>query len=759
MAYPDAGSTVGQSINGNVQRVAAAGGNINETHFHHHFGLNKSDTDQTQETSGSLEIRSIGVKITGLNSWHTAMIIGGGVALGGVAIGGCAYFGCELLNLIREVVAVFGSLVVQASCGSLELLIFTKDKKSKQNFMNDLLSNRITDKIKDIVGDIQESIRVEVISIGAVIATNEEFLKLQKHLKAKQKKMLWKIDNDCKSSLIDMCCTLPIFQNTSRIIVEYVSAEDAADYLKCVMQNCEFYVSPTKFPHLNKQGFLSKHRNFADFLKTQQSQPDLQNKVIRIVKSLNDDETISSKLWDISDLLTVNPRHFPGDCDWVLRNLSKITKSLVFAKEFEIAKDLLVWMTSMLNNFSHGKKISWFWFLLKLANWFVFSFRVNYNYRRELHDEICSQACAIVELDCYYLPLFLPSQYVDCENLTYFITILLKQKSKPALALATNLAKQLILKRDFWLQPWHHYTYVSSGISNFFDALQQSLHILRNKQLKFVVHGLSSIIPKNLFLAIKLDIFEDLLYALNEGGSFLKFPLENVFSRKRSFFHIVNALLNCSEQSYKSSLENYSFSHNLSRQKCVSNLNIILYKIVYLINNQWQPQGVSAVELSEIILRAHFSSNSLQTRDVTLKKFYYDAIGLFKDAEIASSPDSCIEIYDHAKIVFNYPRSTSEFVKIHDLLKMLSRCKIFPAQIRDLRFKIQALIYRVKAASNPIIEFSQQLVMLIVKLNASKNKKGHEFLKLGLTHKWLESIFTAEVPTLRPATRQDLLAH
>ena len=161
-----------------------------------------------------------------------------------------------------------------------------------------------------------------------------------------------------------MCSTLPIFQNKSKMIVEYISPKHASDYLDCASHDCEFYVLQSEFLHLNEHRFLAKHPNFVEFIKTQKNHPDLQNKVIQIVKSLTKDETISSKLWKINDLLTIDPKYFPGDCDRVLRNLSKITKSLVFMKAFEGAKDLLFWMIGLLNNLPRDKKISWFCFVL-----------------------------------------------------------------------------------------------------------------------------------------------------------------------------------------------------------------------------------------------------------------------------------------------------------------------------------------------------------------------------------------------------------
>ena len=209
-ASSGAGSSIAQRVNGNVQRVFAARGNI-EIH-------------QVQQTTGSLEIRPFGLKITGLNSWHTTMIIGGGILLSG-------YFGDKVLNIVKDVVVAYDSPVVEVRPGSLELLI----RKSQQRFLKDLLSNSISANIKSTVGDVESDIRIEVTCIGDVIATGEECSKLQKHLRTKQKKMQWKVEHDCKSSLMDMCCTLPMFQNKSRMIDEYISPKDASDYFECAM--------------------------------------------------------------------------------------------------------------------------------------------------------------------------------------------------------------------------------------------------------------------------------------------------------------------------------------------------------------------------------------------------------------------------------------------------------------------------------------------------------------------------------------------
>ena len=742
MAQSDAGSSIAQSIDGNVQRVIAAGGNI-EIH-------------QGEQTTGSLEIRCIGLKMTGLKPWHFGMLIGGGIVLSG-------YFGFEVLNIIKDLVAAYCSPVVQASCGSLELLIFIKDKKSKQRLLKDLLSNNISSKIKSVVGIVESDIRVEVTCIGAVIATSEEFSKLQKHLRTKQKKMQGKVEHDCKSSLIDVCCTLPIFQNKSRMIVKHISPKDASDYLECAMHDCEFYVLQTEFLQLSKRGFLAEHRNYVDFTKTLQSHPGLQNKVIRIVKSLTRDEAFSSKLSKINDLLTIDPRHFPGDCDWVLRNLSKITKGLMFEKTFEVAKDLLVWMIRLLNNLPLDKTISWFYFVSKLANWFVFSYDENRKYSWKLENELRLQAESIkVDLNVLFFPMFFIEYMI--KDATSSITFLLEQKSKSAFALAAYLAKQLTLKPFF--PSWRFgIMYFGSEILKFLDALQQCQNKLRHKQFKLFVDFLNKILKKS-FLELKLRMLRE---TENEIHHYFPqyFEILSYFSRKysnisiiqqyflypfdRLFSHLVNTLLKCSEQSYKFSIANKNFFRIQHPQRNVSSLQITSFQIIHLINSQWKPQAVSAVELSELILQAYFIHNSLETRHEKLDNFYFDAIRLFKDAELAPRSESLFEIFKHGRIVLDHPKFTSrsDFAKLHEFLEMLSQGKIPFCQISKLRFKIHELIKNVQTAFDPFIEFSQGLEIL-VKHTTRLMESSSQLWETGPAPEKLQSIDTIDVLGLKP---------
>ena len=748
MAQSDASFNIDQNIGENVQKVITAGRDMHENQHHHYHFPSTSPTNydnKGEQTTGSLEIRCIGLKMTGLKPWHFGMLIGGGIVLNG-------YFGFEVLNIIKDLVAAYGSPVVQASCGSLELLIFVKDKKSKQRLLKDLLSNNISSKIKSVVGIVESDIRVEVTCIGAVIATIEEFSKLQKHLRTKQKKMQWKVEHDCKSSLMDMCCTLPIFQNEFRMIVEHIYPKDASDYLECAMQGCELHVSQTEFLHLNKLGFLAKHRNYVDFTKTQQSHPGLQNKVIRIVKSLTKDEAFSSKLWKISDLLRIDPRHFPGDCDWVLRNLSKITKGLMFEKTFEVAKDLLVWMIRLLNNLPRDKAISRIYFVSKLAYRFIFSFDDSIKYRGELANELQFQAKSI-KLDYNLNVLHFPMRYINSKDVFMLITSLLKQKSKSALALAIYFAKQLMLN-PFFLSRSFEIAYFDSETLRFLDALHQCQNKLRHKQFKLFVDFLNKIISKNSILKFKLDI----LRKTETENEILGYFPENilmilnffVYRFDRLCSHVVNTLLKCSEQSYKFSIANKNFFRIQHPRKNVSSLQIASFKIIHLINSQWKPQAVSAVELSKLILQAHFSNNSLETRHEKLENFYFDATNLFKNAELA-----LFEIFKHGQIVLDHPKFTSrsDFAKLHEFLEILSSGKIPLGlyQFLMLRFDIRELIKKVKTAFDPFVEFSQQLEMLIEHTTRSMESSG-QLWETGPAQEKLQSFDTSttEVPGSKP---------
>ena len=293
---------------------------------------------------------------------------------------------------------------------------------------------------------------------------------------------------------------------------------------------------------------------------------------------------------------------------------------------------------------------------------------------------------------------------------------MLKQKSKSALALAAYLANQLTLK-PFFLSWRFEIMCVDSEILKFLNALQQCQNKLRHKQFQFFVDFLIKIISKESFLELKLRTLRE------TGNELLGLPhyfqigaLSFFFSSDRWWFSdVVNTLLKCSEQIYKFSIANKNFFRIQHPQRNVSSLQITLFKIIHLINSRCKPQAVSAVELSEFILQAHFSNNSLETRHEKLENFYFDAINLFKDAELAPRSESLFEIFKHGQIVLDHPKFTSrsDFAKLHEFLEILSRGKISFDQISMLRFKIRELIGKVETASDLFIEFSQGLEMLV----------------------------------------------
>ena len=239
--------------------------------------------------------------------------------------------------------------------------------------------------------------------------------------------------------------------------------------------------------------------------------------------------------------------------------------------------------------------------------------------------------------------------------------------------------------------------------------------MLRDKQMNLFIDFLNKIISKNLFLNMKLDLLRRTVVALRTDDHFL-ILFRDPFAYDSSFSEILHTLqLKCSEQSYKSSIENKYFSRIQHQQKDVSNLQIILLKIIHLINCQWQSQAVSAVKLSEVIFRAHLSNNLLQARDKNLDNFYFDVMRSFEEAEFVFKSDSFFEIFEHEQIVLDHPKSTScsEFAKLHDFIKILLQGEITSSQILNLQIKVQVLIAKVETASDPFIEISQGLHMLI----------------------------------------------
>ena len=63
----------------------------------------------------------------------------------------------------------------------------------------------------------------------------------------------------------------------------------------------------------------------------------------------------------------------------------------------------------------------------------------------------------------------------------------------------------------------------------------------------------------------------------------------------------------------------------------------------------------------------------------------------------------------------DHPKSTScsDFAKLHDFIKILLQDEITSSQILNLQIKVQVLIAKVETASDPFIEISKELHMLI----------------------------------------------
>ena len=411
----------------------------------------KNDENQDKQTV-VFELRCFGLKIlhiTGLNQWAAT-------ALGGVTIGATYFFA---LNLIEKLATAVGALVVHASCGSLDFLVYTKDNESKQMLIENLLSKTLLAEIQAIVGGKEkEKIEVKLTRVGAVIVTAEELAKLEKHMKAKQKAVQWKIENDCKGSILNFCCTLPIFQNKSRIIMQDVLPNDEADYLECMKHNLELddaESTDTKSFRLRKIGFLAQHYNYRHFVKTLNHHPSLQKEVYGIVMSLAEDQTISTRLCTISDLLAINPKLFPGDCEWILRNLTKVVKSFVFAKKFNVAKDLLVWMIRLLPNVADDRKKSWCLFLLKVSFWFIWFDRSLHNdFAEKLLEEFLANTSEEVLSDITRavldrpITVGLPELFFKfCDLIQY----LLEDDTKVALKFVTLLAQEIVMRENFYL--------------------------------------------------------------------------------------------------------------------------------------------------------------------------------------------------------------------------------------------------------------------------------------------------------------------
>ena len=551
------------------------------------FNIHPKNVENQDKQTAVFELRCFGLKITGLNPWAAT-------ALGGVSIGATYFFG---LSLIEKLATAVGALVVHASCGSLDLLVYTKDNESKQMLIENLLSKTLLAEIEAIVGGKgKEKIEVKLTRVGAVIVTAEELANLEKHMKAKQKAVQWKIENDCRGSMLDFCCTLPIFQNKSRIIIQDVLPNDETDYLECIKHNLELdhaESADTKSFQLRKIGFLAKHSNYRHFVTTLEHHPSLQRKVNAILKSLAEDQTISTRLCTISDLLAIDPKLFPGDCEWVLRNLTKVVKSFVFAKEFNVAKDLLVWMIRLLPNVVNDRKKSWFLFLLKVSLWFIcFDRLLHNNFSKKFLEEFLANTSEQVLSDMtrmvfrlaiarsYFLSLLF-SEFYD------LVEYLLKENTKVALNLITFLAQEKI-KRDYF-SCWVPVKWI---VSRFLNIFHLSITKSRYKQLisltKLLIHYIRN-----------LSSFRDSFRNRYKLKFFLKDLM--ILSKMMTFYCI--------------------------KKKDVE-LTSTLFKLLRLLSEECMLPLVNDKQLSELLLFSNKRFSQLSDGNCDIEKFYLNAVKL-----------------------------------------------------------------------------------------------------------------------------------
>ena len=162
-----------------------------------------------------MEIRCFGIRIPDWQPWHTGLsiagatvlgtvVVNGTIFLGGLAIEGTIHLGSEALNLVKRIIEVVASRDAVLFCaqpGSLELLVFTENEKSKQNMIGYFLSNDLNTGIQSCFGESPQT-KVELTKLGAVIATENEFLKLKNIMKKKLKVVQQKIQNNRKATMM-----------------------------------------------------------------------------------------------------------------------------------------------------------------------------------------------------------------------------------------------------------------------------------------------------------------------------------------------------------------------------------------------------------------------------------------------------------------------------------------------------------------------------------------------------------------------------
>ena len=529
--------------------------------------------------------------------FHTTMAIASGTILGL----GYIYLRVQELEVSKLAIQCcasnLNSCPYAADNGSLEITLFTKDEESKQELIESLLSNSLPSKLKEVLGEtVEGNVEVQLVQIGAVIATDEEFKRLEKMMKSKFKKVQWKIENDCKGSMIDFCCTLPVFQNKARMILQDISPEDAADYLECMKYNLEndFDSSSEVF---KKRGFLAKHPDFLHFKKASKLHPVPQKAVIDLVKSLRGKQSISSLLWLLSDLFQVDPKNFLGDCEFVLRNLSKVFKTLVCETQCETARGLLIWMFDLLPNVAEVRLKSWIFIFIKLGFWLLRPprrpffpyltgdlFHSLWNFAKAKFDDRHASELYLRRL-LRSLHFGFADNFVKVQAFECIFQLLFLPKEKTFFNLASCLLRQLITDLSL---------FVSSKPKLFFlKCFQYDFSVVLKISIKFLEKALF----KPLALLVKL------LDKLVSSKFFLYYESSLAVSDLLKYSDMIQAA------------QKNAFS-SLIQRKCVSKLHAVIYKLFqpkYYFVTLDRYRRLSAREscdqrrLSELILHSYLS--------------------------------------------------------------------------------------------------------------------------------------------------------
>ena len=125
---------------------------------------------------------------------------------------------------------------------------------------------------------------------------------------------------------------------------------------------------------------------------------------MKIVQSIKGSKTISTPFANLNELFSINPDYFAGDCESVISNLSKVVKTLVYQKSFEVAKNLLNWIIRLLNCIAEDRIISLVCFIWKVCVWMIKHIQTQNkefatNYAKELGSTLNAVALANLKLD------------------------------------------------------------------------------------------------------------------------------------------------------------------------------------------------------------------------------------------------------------------------------------------------------------------------------------------------------------------------